>query len=311
MAKTAYRFLSADGRTEIVTKVWEGNGVPRGIVQLVHGMVEFIDRYDEFANFLTDNGFIVVGNDLLGHGDSVVSFDEWGYLEIGQGNEHLLSDVHHVRELTQSAYGIDLPYFIFGHSMGSFIVRYGISRYASGLSGAVICGTGQQPPALCVVGNVLARFLAKTKGPMYRSTFLNNLSLGSYNKKFEPGRTPVDWLSKDGTIVDAYAANPKNNFIFTVSGYAELTRLIKNVASKGCFAKTPDDLPLLIMSGACDPVGDFGKAPKTVSDLYVSQGSEDVTLVIYPDDRHEILNELDREKVYGDVLAWLEERVSA
>lgn len=309
MRKSTFTFPCSDGEHTIVARRWDPEGSPRGVVQIVHGMVEFIDRYDGIATYLADSGFLVVGHDQLAHGESVDSSEEWGVLEPGKGKEIYIADVHRLRVLIQSETGDEIPYLVFGHSMGSFIVRAYIARYGTGLSGAVVCGTGQTPAGTAAMGNLLARTISLFRGPSYRSTLLHGMADGGYGKSFEPCRTPYDWLSRDEANVDRYAAEPRNTFLFSAGGYAELTALVKEIIRPASFASVPSDLPLLIMSGAEDPVGDFGKGPTEVAELYRAAGSEDVVLNIYPEDRHEILNELDRDKVYGDVLAWVEERV--
>lgn len=309
MTKTSFTFPCSDGEHTIAARRWDPEGTPRAVVQLVHGMVEFIDRYDAFASLLCDHGFLVVGFDLLAHGDSVNSHDEWGVLEAGKGKEVLIADIHHLRENIVAEVGPAVPYIMFGHSMGSFLTRAYIARFGEGLHAAIICGTGQTPKATAVAGNLLARLIASVKGDAYCSTFLHNMADGAYGKAFQPSRTPYDWLSRNTENVDRYAAEPRNTFMFSAGGYVELTSLVREIIKPSTFEATPKELPLLIMSGEKDPVGDFGKGPTAVASLYEKHGCEDVTLRLYPDDRHEILNEVDRAKVQEDTLGWIEEHL--
>ena len=189
--------------------------------------------------------------------------------------------------------------------MGSFLTRIYISLYGKSLAGAIIMGTGNQPPALAFAGKLLANVIALIKGDKYRSQFLNRLAFGAYNKKFRPARTPYDWLTKDTHVVDAYMKDPRCTFIFTVSAYKELFDGIIYVGRRSNISKTPSRLPLLLTSGAKDPVGDFGKGVIHVYDMYKTAGIDDVSIKLYDDDRHEILNETDRAQVYEDILAWL------
>lgn len=299
---------SADGRTPLALTCWEAER-PRGIVQLVHGMVEHIERYDGFATALADAGLTVIGNDLLAHGASVLSTDDWGHYDPGKGVGYLLADVDAVRDLARRRYGEGLPCFLFGHSMGSFIVRCSIARPDSGFSGCIICGTAEPCQAVSMLGNGLSRAIGLLRGSRHRSVLVNGLGLGSYNRRFEPARTPVDWLTRDTDVVDRYLADPRCTFLFTVGGYAELTRLTAQAGRGSTYAATPADLPILIISGGCDPVGDFGEGPTRVYSSYRRAGHGDVTLRLYPGARHEILRETDRGRVHDDVLRWIDARI--
>lgn len=304
--KTEWFFLSTDGKTKLHTISWEPSDNPKAIIQIAHGMVEFIDRYDEFARFLAERGYMVVGNDHLAHGGSVAGKKEWGNLEPGKGRDFLVEDVHALHGLTVARYGDTLPYFLLGHSMGSFIVRSYIARYGEGLSGAIISGTSNQSIASTVAGKTLAKIISALKGPTYRSRLIDGLALGSYNKRFEPARTRVDWLTKDKTIVDAYLADPRCNFVFTVGAYGELLSLVAEVIDPITVARVPKTLPILFMSGTDDPVGGFGKGVTAAHDLFVSTGIDCVKLRLYQGDRHEILNETDRDVVYRETFEWME-----
>ena len=303
--KREFTYPSKDGRTQIHGIEWIPEGDVRGVVQIAHGMVEFVGRYDRFARVLAEHGFYVTGNDHLGHGKSVTGESELGYFAKQNGNLCVIADMHHLREKTVRTYP-DVPYFLFGHSMGSFQVRKYIEMHGEGLAGAVIMGTGYQPKQTLNAGILLTNILAKTKGDHHRSNLVNNMALGSYNKSFEPARTPADWLTRDEAIVDAYVAEPLCQFIFTVNGYNNLFRGMRYAQEPQNLAKIPKDLPVLVVSGAKDPVGNFGKGPEQVAQSYRETGIRDVTCKLYPEDRHELLNELDKETVDGDILSWFE-----
>lgn len=303
--KQNFRYNSSDGIHKINGYRWlPKQGVYLGIVQIVHGMVEFADRYDAFARFLCDNGYIVVAEDHLGHGSSVNSESEWGYFTKYDGFNYIIKDLHALH-LKQAKEFPDLPYFFLGHSMGSFLTRIYISHYGKSLSGAIIMGTGNQPPALAFLGKALASLISLFKGEKYRSHFINNMAFGSYNKRFKPARTPYDWLTKDTQIVDAYMKDPRCTFIFTLNAYKELFDGVMYVGQKSNISKTPKELPLLLTSGAQDPVGGFGRGVVHVYDMYKAAGIDDVSIKLYENDRHEILNETDRDQIYQDILAWL------
>jgi len=306
--KQEFFFPSKDGMTRIHAIEWIPEGEVRGILQIAHGMVEFIDRYDRFASFMASQGFYVVGNDHLGHGQSVTDPSQLGYFAKNDGNACVLGDLQQLRVDTMKKYP-GKPYFILGHSMGSFYARQFIEKYGEGLKGAIIMGTGCQPNATLNMGIALTSVLQRIRGGHHRSNLVNNMALGSYNKSFEPARTKNDWLTKDEAIVDAYEANPLNQFKFTVNGYNNMFRGMRYCQRQENLDKIPKDLPILVVSGENDPVGEFGKGPGLVAESYRKTGIQDVTLKLYPDDRHEILNELDKETVDRDLLAWIEERM--
>ena len=306
--KQEFYYPSKDGLTQIHAIEWIPEGEVRGILQIAHGMVEFIDRYDRFAAFMASQGFYVVGNDHLGHGKSVTDESQLGYFAENDGNLCVIGDMQQLREDTEKKYP-GVPYFLLGHSMGSFLARQYIEKYGEGLKGAIIMGTGYQPAATLSMGIRLTSLMKKVKGGHFRSKMVNNMALGSYNKSFEPARTKNDWLTKDEAIVDAYEANPLNQFMFTVNGYNNMFKGMLFAQSQENLDKIPKDLPILVVSGENDPVGEFGKGPKTVAEIYKKTGIEDVALKLYPGDRHEILNELDKETVDQDILKWIEERM--
>ena len=306
--KQEFYFPSKDGLTQIHTIEWIPEGEVRGVLQIAHGMVEFIDRYDRFASFMASQGFYVVGNDHLGHGKSVTDESQYGYFAKHDGNFCVIGDMQQLREDTQKKYP-GVPYFLLGHSMGSFLAREFIEKFGSGLSGAIIMGTGYQSLATLDTAIALTAVLQQARGGHFRSEMINNMALGAYNKAFEPGRTKNDWLCKDEAIVDAYVSNPLNQFVFTVNGYYNLFRGLRYAERQQNLDKIPKDLPILVVSGAEDPVGEFGKGPRIVAEIYKKTGIKDVTLKLYPGDRHEILNELDKETVDRDLLNWIEARM--
>lgn len=303
--KQEFYYPSKDELTQIYAVEWVPETKVRGVLQIAHGMVEFIDRYDLFASFLASRGFYVVGNDHLGHGKSVTDASKLGYFAKRDGNLCVLGDMRQLQSDTQKKYP-DVPYFILGHSMGSFLVRQYIERFTTGLAGAIVMGTGYQSAMTLDLAIALTSVLRKTKGEDYRSSMVNNLALGSYNKAFEPARTKNDWLTRDEAIVDAYEANPLNQFIFTVNGYCNLFCGMRDAQRRENLEKIPKDLPILVVSGKEDPVGECGKGPQTVADSYRKTGIRNVTVKLYPEDRHEILNELDKETVFCDLLEWIE-----
>lgn len=288
-----------------IRRVWEPAGYPRAIVQIAHGMSEYIDRYDDFARWLASHGILVCGADHYAHGVNVGNPENWGVLPADKGTDILVENYHLMRLSMEETYGTRLPYFVFGHSMGSFIVRAYIARHGQGLNGAIICGTGHNPMAVCKVGGLLAKIIAKTKGDDYRSKFLNGLADGAYAKAIPDARTPFDWLNTDPEKVDEYIADPACGFMFSAGGYVALMGLTAEVADTKKINGIAKDLPVYFIAGDGDPVGNMGKGVTAVYDLFKAAGIKDLDCKIYKNMRHEILNEPGHLEVYEDVLAWI------
>ncbi|MBR0374779.1 MAG: alpha/beta fold hydrolase [Mogibacterium sp.] len=307
MKKEDFYYPSSDGRTKIHARSWTPDGEPKAVLQILHGMVEFIGRYGDFAAFLADHGYVVVGNDHLGHGESVVTDEDHGYFG-ENGNAHVIQDIDRLRNMTSEKYP-GLPYFMLGHSMGSFLVRQYITDHAAGLRGVIIMGTGWQPGAALTAGKALSSLIGKVKGKRYRSTFINNMAIGAYNKQFKNPRTAADWLTRDEEIVDWYLNEDWCTFMFTVDGYNNMFKGMQVAHDKKKMAGLPEGLPLLIVSGAEDPVGGNGKGVRQTYEAYKKYSPCSVDIMLYENDRHEILNELDRAQVYEDLLAWLDDKI--
>ncbi len=301
-------YISNDGATQIRALMWQPDSVkvaPRGIIQIVHGMAEHIERYAEFAEYLVGLGYVVCAEDHVGHGKSVGSAEDLGHIPLDGGADILVEDVHALRQLVASRFSSVTPYVMFGHSMGSFIVRVYITRHGQGLSAAVLCGTGQQAPMLSWLGNKVARLIASSKGESYRSTFVDNLGAGGFGKKIADARTPLDWLSTDPAVVDAYIADPECGQMFSVGAYAALTSLTSEAVKPASASLVPRDLPLLFIAGSQDPVGECGKGVQAAVQQYRQAGVRTVDCVLYEGMRHEILNEPDRVRVFEETARWI------
>lgn len=303
-------YESRDNRTRIHGVQWiPKKGEIKGILQIVHGMVEHIERYEDFALYMAEKGFVVVGNDQLGHGDSVNEEKERGYFCAKDGATVLVRDVHRLKKLTQKAYP-GKPYFILGHSMGSFIVRKYMIEYGKGVDGVLLLGTAWKEESLIKLGITLANTLSRLHGENYRSKFINRRAFASFNAAFEPARTEHDWLTRDEKKVDEYEQDPRNHFIFSVNAYRTLFQLMLYVQQDENYAAAIKTLPVLILAGARDPVGDNSEGVEKVYKHYLQLGYSNVNWKIYPEDRHELLNELDREQVYQDIEQWIWEQLS-
>jgi alpha-beta hydrolase superfamily lysophospholipase len=292
-------FPSVTG-AQLDKRVWLPEGTPRGVVQVVHGMAEHIDRYDETAKRLNEAGIVVVGHNHLGHGARAV-LPGWFADQDGWGA--LVRDVHALRQQTQAKYP-GLPYFLLGHSMGSFITRTYAQRYEQGLAGVVLSGTGHFDPLLLNAGLLLANLQCLFGMAKKPSKLLDNMSFGSYNNGFAPARTAFDWLSTNTENVDRYVADPLCGFIFTAGGYRDLFRGLRHLYPKN-LAKMDKSVPVRLFSGACDPVGACGEGVKTTVRELTEAGVADVTYQLYEGGRHEMLNELQRAQVVDDLIGWL------
>lgn len=301
-------FPSADGETQIHAVEWIPGGEIRAVLQIVHGMVEYIDRYDEFARYLNERGYYVVGHDHLGHGESVTGDGRHGYFHKTDGNACVIADIRYLRQKTREKYP-DVPYFILGHSMGSFLTRQYLKTCESDFSGAVIMGTGNKPGLLLAAGKLICKVVGALKGDDYRSAFVNNMAFGGYNRRFRPTRTAMDWLTKDEEIVDKYLKDPYCTFVFTVNAYYHMFCGMQTLLKSGNLENIRKELPVFFVAGQDDPVGSFGKDVEKVCRKYRACGIRDVELKLYKGDRHEILNETDREQVYGDIYHWMEKRI--
>lgn len=303
--KESFYYPSVSGGTKIHAVRYLPGEEIRGVLQISHGMVEYIERYEDFACYLADRGILVTGNDHLGHGNSINQKEDYGYFAQEDGNGAVLEDIYRLTQITKKVYP-DQPYFLMGHSMGSFYARQYLCEYGRELDGAIIMGTGCQPRALVRAGKALCAVLARFQGWRHRSNFVNNMAFGSYNKRFEPARTPKDWLTKDQKIVDAYVADERSSFIFTLNGYHSMFTGIDRLYDRKLLAQMPKDLPIFFVAGEEDPVGDFSKGVLRAVQMFQDVGMKNIDLKLYPGDRHEILNELDRQTVYEDLHNWLE-----
>ncbi len=281
---------------------------PVCVVQIVHGMAEYIDRYDEFASYLAGKGILVVGDDHLGHGRSVRQGEPYGYFCKEDAATVLVRDEHRLKKMTQEQYP-NIPYIILGHSMGSFITRNYLFRYGSGIDGAVIVGTGMQPKITLLSARMLAGLQRIFCGPKHASGLLNVAAFGAYNKKIASCKTVFDWLSRNEENVRRYIEDPLCGFTFTINGFQTLFHLIWNLHDEKRLQEMPKHLPVLFLSGEDDPVGNYGQGVKQVYQSFLRAGLENVQIKLYPEDRHEILNEVDRENVYDYVYRWILQRI--
>ena len=312
MRTSTVGYMSSDGVSRIHARTWEPDSsgpVVAGIVQIAHGMAEHIERYAPFAEQLVSQGYVVCAEDHIGHGGSVSSTSQLGHIPHAAGADALIEDMHEFRRIVAGRYSSVVPYVMFGHSMGSYMVRAYLTRHADGLAGAIMCGTGQVPAALSTAGLLVAHALRTSKGEEHRSPLLDSMGVGAYAKAIRDARTPLDWLSRDEKNVDDYIADPLCGFMFSVGGYEAVLSLTKEAANAAKASRIPADLPMLFISGADDPVGAQGRGVREAVEEYRRAGMRDVDLVLYEGLRHEILNEAEAGTVVADVTSWLEKHL--
>ncbi len=287
--KKEFTFPSVSGLANIHCASYKPqNGEIKAVVQVAHGMAEHLERYEKFASALCDKGIALYINDHLGHGQSVSAASELGYFGETDGWRNFVEDCHSLTLIIKEE-NPGKPVCFFGHSMGSFVARAYSFKYAAEIDKAVFCGTAGPNPA-SGIGGSLASLIGKTKGSHHRSKFIDKLAFGAYNSKFEK-RTPFDWLSRDNEEVDKYIADELCGFLFTAYGYRDLMGLLTYVSAKDWFYGLDKNLPVLVISGAMDPVGDYSKGVNVVCDKLISYGKKNLKKILYPDARHEILNE--------------------
>ena len=285
---------------------WTPAGEPKAVLQIVHGIAEFIERYDDFANYLTEQGFVVVAEDHMGHGHSINNGGIQGYFHGGWFSA--VEDTYHLLTETKKEYP-NLPYILFGHSMGSFMARTILCKYPdSGIAAAVICGTGWQPAFAMPAVIKLVEAVCKKVGETNPSEKLQGLVFGSYNGKVEHPRTAYDWLTRDAKIVDAYIAHPLCGFTASSGLLRDMMKGIHYIEQPKNLANMRKDLPVFFIAGGDDPVGSYGKGIHQAANAFRKAGMTDVSVKLYPLCRHEILNEINKAEVYEDVTAWIGEK---
>ena len=289
---------SVDGVHQLHTLLWIPEGDVKAVLQIVHGMSEHIERYDEFGRYLAERGVAVVGHDHLGHGLTAKDAEELGFFGWPDGNEYLIGDIHRTREKTGFRFP-GVPYYILGHSMGSFLTRQYLGIHGEGLAGAVIMGTSHLPDALLMASEKLCLWMGKRKGWRYRSPLIDSFIIRGFEKKLGIG-----WLSKNDANNRKYQDDPMCGYAFTLNGFYHFFRTVRLANGLEAAGRMPKDLPILFTAGAEDPVGHNGADVKTVFRRYRKAGAK-CALRLWPGMRHEILNEVDRMTAYKDIYDWM------
>ncbi len=295
--------LSTDKKHKLKGKIYIPDGSAKGLLHVVHGMTEYIGRFDGFMREMAQDGFIVFGYDHLGHGHTVNDENELGFIAHENGWQHLVDDVFTFgNEVRKSLQGEKLPFILMGHSMGSFIVRLAAAKY-NHYDKLIVMGTGGPNPA-SGVAIILAGLLKAVKGERGYSDLLQNAAFGAYNKHFEKENDPYAWLSVNKENRDKYRVDPLCTYRFTNSAMQDLVKLNKYCNDKKWYADINKKKPILLVSGSEDPVGDYGKGVKAVYENLKAAGAH-VQIKLYEGYRHEILNDFCRDQVVADIRTFI------
>ena len=308
----SFHFISPEG-PKVYVRMWsEGgplrDGTAKGVVLVSHGMMEHAGRYADFATALCKAGYLVYANDLRGHGLTAPTEEALG-LPGPDALDGMVRDMHQLRGIIEARHP-GSPVFFFGHSLGSLLVQSYMSRFGAGLSGAVLCGTTGKAGPVVYLGILLARIQMVLWGRNWRSQMLHRLTFAGYNKRFQPCRTPYDWLSGDVDAVDKYVKDPRCGFVLSTEFFYDFARFMRRLHQQSTIRAIPPDLPVYIVAGANDPVSQYGRGIQRLLRQYAKVGIREVTHYIYPNGRHELLNDLNRNEVIEDIVAWLDNRVA-
>lgn len=303
-----FTYPSSDGVHAVYAREWLPQGKPRGVVQIVHGVAEHLGRYEHVAQFLSQRGFVVCGEDHLGHGRTARE-GEFGFFAPRNGWSLVVRDIRRLRELEGERHP-GLPYVMLGHSMGSFLTRTYLILYPGTVDAAVLSGTGQENGLLVAGGRALAGALCALRGPEYVSGLVYGLSMGGYGRPFRKERDTTSWLSRDREMVEASRRDTLCNFRPTASMFRDMLGGIAFIGAPANLKRMDRSTPVYFFSGDRDPVGGEGRGVRKVEALFRRAGCRDVTVKLYPGGRHEMLNEINRREVLEDLLAWLEEKTA-
>lgn len=297
-------FLSSTGEDSVAYTAYIPEGEIRAILQISHGMAEHFARYEGFSIFLAERGILVCGNDHLGHGETASSLENLGYFSKEKGWIHMVDDMHLLMLIMKEDYQ-ETPYFIMGHSMGSLLTRAFLTTYGRELSGVILMGTSGKNN-LTKAAMPIVNAVGALKGERHRSGLIHALAFGNYTKRYEKGSDRLAWMSQDPTILSAFRSDPKCNFVLTVAGFRDLMTVLSFVSRKKWAEEVPKNLPMYLVSGDMDPVGNYGKGVRQVYKNLLTAKGKDLSMKLYPGVRHELLNEPSKEIVSNDILGWLE-----
>jgi alpha-beta hydrolase superfamily lysophospholipase len=308
MKTKEFRFQSDDGEELHIYKWSPDTDNVKAIIQISHGMAEHAARYERFAEALTKEGFVVYANDHRGHGKTAGNLNKVGFFAKKDGWNQVVREMFKLTLISKNEY-IGVPVILLGHSMGSLLSREYITNHGHEINGVILTGTAGNPGALGKTGVNLARMISLFFGKRSKSKLLNHLSFGKFNKEFKPNRTDFDWLSRDNAEVDKYVNDPYCGGIFSAGFFYDFLRGIIDLYDEDKLEEVPKTLPVLLLSGEKDPVGNNGKGVTETYNIYKKIGLLDVSMKLYKDSRHEILNETNREEVFKDIIEWIKTKI--
>ena len=305
--KSVDYFKSSSGTDNIAYYIYQPLINPKGVIQITHGMCEYIERYEEFIAFLCNSGFVVCGHDHLGHGKSVLNDDYLGYFAHKKGWQYLVKDTVQMSKIIRRQYH-DLPLFLIGHSLGSLTARVAVSKSGYLYNGIILLGA-LNTKIKVDAAMAMADTIRRVSGDMCRSEFIEKIIYGFTNIKIDDPVNKFGWLTRDDELVYKFYDNPKCNFIFTASAYCDLIKLFMYATDIKCIESTPKEKPFLILGGEADPIGQWGKGPRELVSVFESAGCTAVEMKLYEGARHELLNEINRNEIYNDILKWCEKHI--
>ena len=294
---------STDGKNTLHAEMYLPEGEVRAVVQLAHGMIDYVSRYTALAEYLTSEGYALIGNDHLGHGKTAASAEDFGYFADNGGCELVVDDLYAVNGYIHGQFP-GKPVVLMGHSMGSFMARLYAVKYPESITALIIHGTGGPNPLL-LPGVLISKIIKAVRGPRHRSELINTLAFGSYNSRFPKEEGHNAWLTRDAAAVAGRDSDPYTSYKFTVSGYLDLFRALGDSNKASWFKSFPKDMPTLLISGDADPVCNYGKGIYTVYNKLICAGANNVTPKLYPGARHELFNETNRDEVFDFMGRWL------
>lgn len=298
MNKQREFFPSSNGNDRICYYRYTPEGNIKAVFQIVHGMAENAERYEDFAECLCDKGYAVYVHEHVGHGGSVADVEHLGLFHDASQSETMVEDVRKMCTIAK-AENPGKKLVLMGHSMGSYVVRLFASKYGTEIEGLIISGSSGPNPA-AGLGLMLIKVLKVFKGKDYKSKFMDKMAFGKFNDRYDDRRTDFDWLSRDRKIVDDYIASPYCGYLFSLDGMKALMEVNVNSNKPACYKKFPKNLPVYFFSGEMDPVGDYGRGVKRAYNDLISAGMTDCHIKLYANARHEILNEINKDEVYED-----------
>ena len=308
MNKNEFYYLSADGKTQIHAVEWIPDEKPKAILQIAHGVTEYILRYEQFAEYLVKKGIMVVGNDHLGHGKSIAKDSEPMYFGPTGSWKWAVEDMYTCTKMIKEKYP-EIPYYMLGFSLGSFLLRTYLIEYPGIADAAIIMGTGETPPVQIALAKFIANKEAKKVGENHTSPMIKKLTFDTYNKFFAPNRTDYDWLCSDNEGLDEYIADQMRGGNLSAGLFREMLSGMKFTSEIKNLKKMNLNIPILFISGDEDPVGEKGKGVIKAYHKFQDIGMKDVEIKLYPKLRHDILHEKCKKEIYEYVYNWIEKKL--